>query len=121
MRISSGERRVLGSIVASCAGKAEFTNIRLNSSTLTAARLCRHPKRSASTPILLGSGGDVRLDDIRIFNAVVSSYESAAGLVGSCDSLDAARLNISSFAVQSLYGQLTTDASLIVRIVGRIN
>ena len=58
---------------------------------------------------------------MRIFNAVVSGCESAAGLVGSCDSLDAARLNIGSFAVQSLYGQLTTDSSLIVRIVGSLN
>ena len=120
---SNGERRVLGSIVASCAGRAEFTNIRLNSIVDTyGSSIVPSPETLCfDSPILLGTGGGVRLDDIRIFNAVVSSYESAAGLVGSCDSLDAARLNISSFAVQSLYGQLTTDASLIVRTAGSLN
>ena len=119
----SGERRVLGSIVASCVGRAEFTNISLNSSTSEdGTSIVPSPETLFfDSPILLGSGGGVRLDDIRIFNAVVSSYESAAGLVGSCDSLDAARLNIGSFAVQSLYGQLTTDSSLIVRTVGSLN
>ncbi|HIX92728.1 MAG TPA: hypothetical protein H9681_07610 [Firmicutes bacterium] len=120
---SNGERRVLGSIVASCTGRAEFTNIRLNSSTSEdGTSIVPSPETLFfDSPILLGTGGDVRLDDIRIFNAVVSSYESAAGLIGSCDSLDAARLNIGSFAVQSLYGQLTTDSSLIVRTVGSLN
>ena len=119
----SGERRVLGSIVASCVGRAEFTNISLNSSTSEdGTSIVPSPETLFfDSPILLGTGGDVRLDDIRIFNAVVSSYESAAGLIGSCDSLDAARLNISSFAVQSLYGQLTTDSSLIVRTAGSLN
>lgn len=119
----SGERRVLGSIVASCVGRAEFTNISLNSSANEdGTSIVPSPETLFfDSPILLGTGGDVRLDDIRIFNAVVSSYESAAGLIGSCDSLDAARLNISSMTVQSLYGQLTTDASLIVRTAGRIN
>lgn len=120
---SNGERRVLGSIVANCTGKAEFTNIRLNSIVDTyGSTIVPSPETLCfDSPILLGSGGDVLLDDIRIFNAVVSSYESAAGLIGSCDSLDAARLNINSMTVQSLYGQLTTDASLIVRTAGRIN
>ncbi len=119
----SGERQILGSIVASCAGNAEFSNIELNSSTSEGGTsIVPSPETLCfDSPILLGSGGDVLLDDIRIFNAVVSGCESAAGLVGSCDSLDAARLNISSMTVQSLYGQLTTDASLIVRTAGRIN
>ena len=120
---ANGERQILGSIVASCAGSAEFSNIELNSSTSEdGTSIVPSPETLFfDAPILLGTGGDVRLDDIRIFNAVVSSYESAAGLVGSCDSLDAARLNISSMTVQSLYGQLTTDSSLIVRTVGSLN
>lgn len=120
---ASGERRVLGSIVASCVGRAELTNISLNSSANEdGTSIVPSPETLFfDSPILLGTGGDVRLDDIRIFNAVVSGCESAAGLVGSCDSLDAARLDISSLTVQSLYGQLTTDASLIVRIVGSLN
>ena len=71
--------------------------------------------------VLVASGGDIELSNIEMANVMISQYDSASGLVGSCRRLAMDNIKITAAAVYAQSGYLVTEAALIVRRADEIS